>query len=230
MLTNSPSAMSMSTRSMARSRSPVAWSTYSIRTSRAWSARPAAIVTSARATWRAPLLDSAPRRAGCASTPMIPEIVKSRTPNSARSPWRSSVARRMMDADALRLACTARRSRRRSARAHAQPQAGDDERHRRGDDDRPEQAATRDARKLRATSRNRRSTVRTPCIVGITIEKNAPRKTTAIFDAGPKTPNMITSTGSSAMRGRELKKFSHGSRAYCRRRNRPAAGPAGCRR
>jgi hypothetical protein len=69
--------------------------------------------------------------------------------------------------------------------------------------------------------------VRTPWSVGITIEKNAPRNTTAIFAPGPDTPNRITRIGRRAIRGNELKKLSHGSRAYCRRRNQPAASPTG---
>src|SRR5829696_237030 len=159
------------------------------------------------------------------STPMIPAMVKMRTPNSIRSPSRASDARRIMTPRPMVAAYSSPVTT--PMRARAMPSrmpvtmngtvAG---------------ATTvvnsirLGARKLVATSSRRRSTVRTPCSVGMMIEKNAPRNTTAIFEPSPR-PKKMTRIGSSATRGRELKKLSHGSSAHCSFRNQPAARPRG---
>ncbi len=86
-----------------------------------------------------------------------------------------------------------------------------------------------EAPKLWATSSKRRSTVRTPWVVGITTEKNAPRKTTVIFDSTP-IPTHSAISGRRATRGRELNRLSHGSAMYDRRRYQPKARPIGTAR
>ena len=82
------------------------------------------------------------------------------------------------------------------------------------------------ARKLRATSRSWRSTVRTPSTVGKMIEKNPPKNTMIVFISKPR-PTQRTTRGIRATRGRALKKFSHGSNVRETRRYHPIAMPSG---
>jgi len=145
---------------------------------------------------------------------MTPALLKTSTPSIIRSAWRLSAARWIItpipsvaiECSTTKIEISARPSPRRRPVMMNGTVDGvtTDRKSRRGG-----------ALKLRA-----------PLSAGMMIEKNAARKTIAIFDPTPR-PRMISTIGISATGGNALKKFSQRSRTNCSRRNQPAASPIG---